>query len=302
VAIIGSGFIGLEMAEAFRKRGLEVAVIKRPGSILKMFDDDMAKLVEEQLKANKVKFIKDAMIQGFVGDKQGRVRTVIISDKRYRADFVLLAIGSRPNSTLAREAGLKVAANGTIVVDERMQTSHPDIFAAGDCVGQKHLITGKEVYIPRGTTANKQGRVAGENAAGGNDVFNGILGTAVSKLFDLTVARTGLSSAEAEAEGYDFLSSTITYPSHAETYPDPEPEDITIKLTIERGTGKPLGAQMIGKLGVAKRIDIFATAIQAGMTIEEMTRLDLSYSPPFAPVWDSVLVATNVALKKISGK
>jgi NADPH-dependent 2,4-dienoyl-CoA reductase/sulfur reductase-like enzyme len=302
VAIIGAGLIGLEMAEAFKKRGLEVTLIKRPGSILKMFDDDMAKMVEEQLKTNKVKLIKDAVIQGFVGDKQDRVRAVLVSEKSYRTDFVLLAIGSRPNSTLAREAGLKLAANGTIVVDERMHTSHPDIFAAGDCVGQRHLITGKEVYLPRGTTANKQGRIAGDNAAGGNEVFPGVLGTAVSKIFDLTVARTGLSSAEAEAAGYDFVTSTIASPSHAETYPNPEPEDITIKLIIEKGTGKLLGAQMIGKLGVAKRIDVFATAIQAGMTIEEITRLDLCYSPPFAPVWDSVLVAANVALKKVQGK
>ncbi len=299
--IIGAGFIGLEMAEAFRKRGLAVTVLKRPGSILKMFDDDLVKLVEEELKAKGVELIKDAVIQGFEGNDEGRVRTVILAEKRYQADLVLLATGSRPNSSLAREGGLKVAANGTIMVDERMQTSHPDIFAAGDCVGQRHLITGKEVYIPRGTTANKQGRVAGECAAGGDEIFNGVLGTAVSKIFDLTVARTGLSSAEAKAEGYDFVTSTVVHPSHAHTYPNPEAEDITIKLIMERGTGKLLGAQMIGKLGVAKRIDIFTTAIQGGMTIEDISRLDLCYAPPFAPVWDSILVAANMASKKLRG-
>ena len=299
--IIGAGFIGLEMAEAFRTRGLEVTVIKRPGSILKMFDDDMVKLIEDELKAKNVELVKDAAIQEFEGDAEGKVRAVVLAQGTYQADLVLLATGAKPNSKLASQAGLRIAANGTIVVDNKMQTSNPDIFAAGDCVGQRHLITGKNVYIPRGTTANKQGRVAGDNASGGNEVFEGVIGTAVSKVFDLTVARTGLSSAEASAGGYDFVTSTVAHPSHAHTYPNPEPEDITIKLIVDRATGKLLGAQMIGKMGVAKRIDIFATALHKSMTVEEISRLDLSYSPPFAPVWDSVLVAANVALRKLEG-
>lgn len=298
--IIGAGLISLEMAEALRTRGLEVAVIKRPGSsILKMFDDDMAELVEEELRQNSVDLAKNAMIQGIEGDSEGRASLVILEGKSYPADLILLATGSRPNSALAKQAELEVAPNGTIVVDERMQTSNPDIFAAGDCVGQKHLITGKDVYIPRGTTANKQGRVAGENASGGDDVFKGVMGTAVSKIFDLTVARTGLSSAEAAGENYNFVTSTVAHPSHGHTYPNPEPEDITIKLVIDRRTGKLLGAQMVGKIGVAKRIDIFATALQSGMTVEDISRLDLSYSPPFAPFWDSILVAANVGLRKL---
>jgi NADPH-dependent 2,4-dienoyl-CoA reductase/sulfur reductase-like enzyme len=302
VVIIGAGLIGLEMAEALRVRGLDVAVIKRPGgNILKMFDDDMAELVEGELRQNGVDLVKNAVIQGFEGDTDGKVRLVVLEGKSYPADLVLLATGSRPNSALAREAGLEVALNGTVVVDERMQTSDPDIFAAGDCVGQKHLITGKDVYIPRGTTANKQGRVAGENASGGNAVFKGVAGTAVSKIFELTVARTGLTSAEATAEGFDFVTSTVVHPSHGHTYPNPEPEDITIKLILDRKTGKPLGAQMIGKIGVAKRIDVFATALQSGMTVEDISRLDLSYSPPFAPFWDSILVAANMGLRKLAG-
>jgi NADPH-dependent 2,4-dienoyl-CoA reductase/sulfur reductase-like enzyme len=300
--IIGAGLIGLEMAEALRARGLEVAVMKRPGSnILRMFDDDMAELVEEELKRNGVDLVKNAMIQGFEGDGAGRARLVVLDGKSYPADLVLLATGSTPNSALAREAGLEIAPNGTIAVDERMQTSNPNIFAAGDCVGQKHLITGKDVYIPRGTTANKQGRVAGENASGGNDFFKRVVGTAVSKIFDLTVARTGLSSAEAAAEGFNFVTSTVAHPSHGHTYPNPEPEDITIKLVMDKETGKLLGAQMVGKMGVAKRIDVFATALQSGMTLEDISRLDLSYSPPFAPFWDSILVAANVGLRKLAG-
>lgn len=297
--IIGAGLIGLEMAEAFRARGLKVTVVKRPGSILKMFDDDMVRLVEDELKAKNVELVKDAVIQEFEGDAEGKVRAVVLAQGTYQADLVLLATGAKANSELARQAGLGIAANGTIFVDDRMQTTNPDIFAAGDCVGQRHLITGKDVYIPRGTTANKQGRVAGDNASGGNDVFEGVVGTAISKIFDLTVARTGLSSAEASAEGYDFVTSTVAHPSHAHTYPNPEPEDITIKLMVERATGKLLGAQMIGRIGVAKRIDVFATALHKSMSVEEISRLDLSYSPPFAPVWDSILVAANVALRKL---
>lgn len=300
VAIIGAGFIGLEMAEAFKARGLEVTVIKRPGSILKMFDDDMAARVEAELKGKKVDLIKNAIIQGFEGDADGRVRAIALADRSLEVDFVLLAAGSTPNSRLAKEAGLKVNFNGTIAVDGKMQTSNPEVFAAGDCVGQRHLITGKEVYIPRGTTANKQGRIAGENASGGNDVFEGVVGTAVSKIFDLTVACTGLSSDEAAKEGYDFITSKIAHPSHAHTYPNPPAKDITIKLIIEKATRRLLGAQMIGKMGVAKRIDVFATALQNGMTVDDISGLDLSYSPPFAPVWDPTLVAANVALRKLA--
>lgn len=297
-AIIGAGLIGLEMAEALKANGLQVVVIKRPGSILKMFDDDMANIVEEELKAKGVELVKEARIQGFEGDNKGRVRSVVLQNGEYETDFILLATSSKPNSELAQQSGLKVASNDTIIVDERMQTSCPDIYAAGDCVGQKHLITCKDVYLPRGTTANKQGRVAGENAAGGSDTFDGVLGTTVSKIFDLTVARTGLSSAEAAQEGLEFTTSTVAHPSHAHTYPNPEPEDINIKLVIDRNNGRLFGAQMIGKLGVAKRIDVFATALYNKMTVDEISRLDLSYSPPYAPVWEPVLVAANVAARK----
>lgn len=298
-AIIGAGLISLEMAESLRENELEVLVIKRPGSILRMFDDDMAEIVESELRGKGVELIKEAKIQGFEGNREGLVKSVILEDMKYDVDFVLLATGSAPNSLLAKEAGIKVAQNGTIVVDERMQTSCPDVFAAGDCVGQKHLLTGKDVYLPRGTTANKQGRIAGENAAGGNEVFPGVLGTAVSKIFSLTVARTGLSSAEAASEGFDFVTSSVAHPSHAHTYPAPEPEDMTIKLIVER-TGRLLGAQIVGRIGVAKRIDVFATALYNKMTVDEISNLDLCYSPPYAPVWDPILVAANVAQRKLA--
>ncbi|MCD6568451.1 MAG: FAD-dependent oxidoreductase [Dehalococcoidia bacterium] len=302
-AIIGAGPVGLEMAEALCARGIEVTMVKRPGSILKMFDDDMVAMAEEELERKGVNLVKNALIQGFAGDNKGNVRAVVLADASYEVDFVLLATGANPNSRLAQEAGLKVNANGTIAVNERMQTCTPDVFAAGDCVGQKHLMTGKEVYFPRGTTANKQGRVAGENASGGKAASPAIAATLVSKVFSLTIARTGLSSREAEAESYDFVTSTISHPDHAFTYPDPEPEDITTKLVMERKTGKLLGAQMIGShknMGVAKRIDVFATALYNGMTVAAVNELDLSYSPPYSPFYDNILVATEVGLKKLS--
>ena len=168
--------------------------------------------------------------------------------------------------------------------------------------GQKHLVTSKDVYTPRGTIANKQGRIAGENASGGEDVYEGIVGTLVSKIFDLTVARTGLSSSQAAAEGYNFVTSTIAHPDHGFTYPNPEPENITTKLIMDKKTGKLLGAQMIGKhkeMGVAKRIDVFATALQNRMTVDEINRLDLSYSPPYSPFYDNILIAAEVGLKKL---
>jgi NADPH-dependent 2,4-dienoyl-CoA reductase/sulfur reductase-like enzyme len=298
-AIIGAGLIGLEMAESLKENEVEVLVIKRPGSILRMFDDDMAEIVEGELRENGVELIKEAKIQRFEGNKKGLVSSVVLEDSRYDVDLVLLAAGATPNSSLAKEAGITVAQNGTIVVDQWMRTSDGDIFAAGDCVGQKHMITGKDVYIPRGTTANKQGRIAGENAAGGDEVFGGVLGTAVSKIFGLTVARTGLSSAEAASEGFDVITSSVAHPSHGDTYPDPEPEDMTIKLIVER-TGRLLGAQMIGRIGVAKRIDVFATALYNRMTVDQISNLDLCYSPPYAPVWDPILVAANVAQRKLT--
>jgi NADPH-dependent 2,4-dienoyl-CoA reductase/sulfur reductase-like enzyme len=302
-AIIGAGPVGLEMAESLSTRGIKTTLIKRPGSILKMFDDDMVTMVEEELEKKGVTLVKNASIQSFTGDDKGNVREVVLADARHEVDFVLLATGATPNSKLAEEAGFSVNANGTIAVNEMMQTSIEDVFAAGDCVGQKHLVTGKEVYFPRGTTANKQGRIAGENAAGGEATSPAIAATLVSKVFDLTIARTGLSSREAEVAGYNFAVSTIAHPDHAFTYPEPAPEDITTKLIMDRKTGKLLGAQMIGShknMGVAKRIDIFATALYKGMTVAEINELDLSYSPPYSPFYDNILIATEVGLKKLT--
>jgi len=298
-AIIGAGFIGLEAADAFSAHGMEVTVIKRPGSILKMFDEDMVELVENELDNRGVRLIRDADIISIETGDDGMARKVVLADQSVEADMILFATGVKPASDLAREAGLELDEFRAIAVDSSMRTSHPDVYAAGDCVAQKHLITGKNVYVPRGTTANKQGRVAGDNASGGSSVFEGIAGTGICKIFDLTVALTGLSEQQAKKEGFNVLATRISHGSHAHTYPNPEPEPITIKLVTDRKSHRLLGGQMIGKLGVGKRIDILVATIQAGMTVEQLSNLDLSYAPPYAPVWDAVLIAANVAKGKL---
>jgi NADPH-dependent 2,4-dienoyl-CoA reductase/sulfur reductase-like enzyme len=197
---------------------------------------------------------------------------------------------------LAKEAGIELGISGAIKVDEHLLTNIPDVYAAGDCAEAIHLVTGKKTYIPLGTTANKQGRIAGENAAGKESAFEGIVGTAVTKIFDLEVARTGLSPIEAEREGYNFFVSTVKGRSRSSAYPSGK--QVIVTYVVDKENGRLLGAQMVGEEGVAHRIDTLATCLYGRMTIEDIARLDLGYAPPFATVWDPILIAANVALKK----
>jgi NADPH-dependent 2,4-dienoyl-CoA reductase/sulfur reductase-like enzyme len=242
-----------------------------------------------------VKLYKETSVEGFSG--QDGMATKVITDKgEFEADLVLLAIGARPNTKLAKDAGIALGVNGAVKVDEYLRTNIPDVYAAGDCAEAIHLVTGKKVYIPLGTTANKQGRIAGENAAGMNNVFEGVVGTAVTKVFDLEVARTGLSPLEADREGYKYFTSTIKGRSRSSAYPSGKP--ITVTYVVDRETGRLLGAQMAGEEGVAHRIDTLAACLYGRMGIEDVARLDLGYAPPFATVWDPILIAANVALKR----
>jgi NADPH-dependent 2,4-dienoyl-CoA reductase/sulfur reductase-like enzyme len=295
--IVGGGYIGMEMCESFRKRGLEVIVIEKADRVLGTMDSDITSIVEEKITSQGVSLYKDTSVQGFAGE-DGKVTKVMTDKGEFDADLVLLAIGSRPDSGLAREAGIGLGAGGAIGADEYLRTNVPDIYAAGDCAEAIHLVTGKKVYIPLGTTANKQGRIAGENAAGMNKAFEGIVGTAVTKVFDLEVARTGLSEIEAEREGLHYFTSTIKGRSRSSSYPAGKP--ITISYVVEKGAGRLLGAQMVGEEGVAHRIDTLAACLYGKMNIDDVARLDLGYAPPFATVWDPILVAANVALKKLN--
>ena len=290
--IVGGGYIGLEMAEAFHRLGLETAVLEMLPQVLPNFDADMAGLVVEELERQGVAIFTEHPVEGFEGD--GRVRQVAAAGQTFPADIALLAVGVRPNITLAREAGIALGPTGAVAVDDHLRTNLPDVYAAGDVAEVKHLVTGKPAYIPLGTTANKQGRVAGENAAGGDATFRGVVGTAVVKIFDLEAARTGLTEREAREQGYDVRAIKIQHGTRAHYYPGGSP--LHVKLIVE-GNGRLLGAQMIGREGAAKRIDVIAAALQAGWTVEELSRLDLSYAPPFSPVWDPILVAANVALR-----
>jgi NADPH-dependent 2,4-dienoyl-CoA reductase/sulfur reductase-like enzyme len=294
--IVGGGYIGMEMCESFRKRGLEVAVIEKMDRVLGSMDTEITSIVEEQLKDEGVKLYKGTSVEGFKGSK-GKVQKVITDKGEFDADLVLLAIGARPNSELAKKAGIALGVAGAIQVDEYMRTNMPDVFAAGDCAEAMHLVTGKKAYIALGTTANKQGRLAGENAAGLNKKFDGIVGTAVTKIFDLEVARTGLSSIDAQREGLKFFTSAIQGWSRSKAYP--AGKRMTVLYVVEEGTGRLLGTQMVGQEGVAHRIDTLAACLYGRMTIEDVASLDLGYAPPFATVWDPILVAANVALKKM---
>jgi NADPH-dependent 2,4-dienoyl-CoA reductase/sulfur reductase-like enzyme len=223
--------------------------------------------------------------------QNGRVVAVHTDSTGFPADMVILAMGVRPSTTLAQAAGIALGATGAIAVDDHQRTNIEGIYAGGDVAEALHLVTGESAYVPLGTTANKQGRVAGANIAGGDAAFHGIVGTAVVKVFDIDAARTGLTEAEARERGYNVRTTTVKTNSSAHYIPCGGP--LHVKLVYE-STGTLLGAQMVGS-GAAKRIDVAATALHHGLTVGDVQRLDLSYAPPYAPVWDALLVAANVA-------
>jgi NADPH-dependent 2,4-dienoyl-CoA reductase/sulfur reductase-like enzyme len=251
--------------------------------------------MQEELERQGVTVSVDDTARGIEGDSQGRVRAVVSERGRYDADLVLIGAGVRAESGLAREAGVELGVKGAIAVDERMRTSVPDVYAAGDCAETYHLLLEAPSYVPLGSTANKQGRTAGTNAAGGEDVFQGVVGTTITKAFELGVAVTGLTEKAARQLDRPVRSVSIRHGTRAHYYPSPG--RIQVKLVWDPGDGRLLGAQIAGPVAEAKRIDVLATALHHRLTIEDLQRLDLSYAPPFAPVWDPILVAANVAVK-----
>ncbi len=295
--IIGSGYIGLEVADALKHRGLEVTMLERSGNVLEEIEPEIGARVEAVLVQHGVHLIKSAAASSITADAQGRGAVVQYgSGGSLPADLVLLATGVCPRTELAEAAGIQLGPTGAIAVDERMLTSVNSIYAAGDCAEVRHLVTGRPAYIPLGTTANKQGRVAGENAAGGNARFEGVVGTLVTQVFELEVAKTGLGVQQAKAHGFQPDAVAITSTSRAK-YLRGKP--ILVKLIWDRPTGRLLGCQMAGEEGVAKRIDVAAMALHGCLRVPDMLHLDLSYAPPFAPVWDPILIAANEAMKKL---
>lgn len=293
--VVGAGYIGLEVLEGLRVLGVEtVCVDIAPRVLITTFDEDMAGIVEEEVRANGVALsLGDGVIR-FEGN--GRIREVVTEHGRFAADIAILGIGIRPNAALARQAGVPLGLTGAVATDDHMRTSVPNVFSAGDCAEVFHRVTGAPAYIPLGSTANKQGRTAGANMAGGDEAFHGVVGTAVSKCFNLEVARTGLTEEQALGLGLQATSTKIRASARSHYYPGSTPLDV--KLIYRSTDGLLLGGQIIGAKGAAKRIDVLATALHQRMTIDDIRRLDLSYAPPFAPVWDPILVAANVAAKE----
>ena len=295
--IIGAGYIGMEMAESLVSLGLDVTIVEQMPNILGNMDDEINEIVEQELARNGVKLLKSVSVNEFSGEDGYVKRAMLSNGQVIDVDLVIVGAGIKPNSEIAREAGVELGRSGAIAVNQKMETNVHGIYSAGDCAEAFHLVLNRPVYIPLGTTANKQGKVAGENAAGGNAIFKGIVGTAVFKVFELEVARTGISEKQAKSEGFDYVSTVIEHGSRAHYYPGGS--KIRVKLIADKKTGRLLGAEMVGRDGVAKRIDVFATALHARLTVDEIGHLDLSYAPPFAPVWDPILIAANDLEKKI---
>ncbi|MFI6942383.1 FAD-dependent oxidoreductase [Streptomyces sp. NPDC050418] len=296
--VVGAGYIGVEMAEAMTNRGYEVTVVNRGAQPMATLDPDMGRLVGEAMAGMGVRMVNDAEVTKVLTGEDGRVRAVATEDAEYPADVVILGIGVRPETGLARAAGLPVGVHGGLLTDRAMRVrGHADIWAGGDCVEVLDLVSGSERHIALGTHANKHGQIIGSNAGGGYATFPGVVGTAVSKVCDLEIARTGLREKDAKAAGLQYVTTTIESTSRAGYYPGAAL--MTVKMLAERRTGRLLGLQIVGREGAAKRVDIAAVALTAGMTVEQMTALDLGYAPPFSPVWDPVLVAARKAVTAV---
>lgn len=295
--IVGGGYIGLEMAEALIIRGLDVSLVERAPQVMGTLDPDMGALVSEALREAGVTLYLEEDLTA-LETKAGRVSAVVTDRRTLPADLVILALGVRPESALAKEAGIELGAKGAIRVNSRMETSIEGVWAAGDCAESFHLVSRQGVHIALGTVANKQGLVAGTNIAGGRAVFPGVVGTAVSKICKYEVGRTGLLERECPALGLDAVSATIESRTRVGYYPGAGP--ITVKLVAERAGGRLLGGQIVGLEGSAKRIDVLATALTAGMSVQQIADLDLSYAPPFSPVWDPVQTAARQVLKQVN--
>jgi len=296
--VVGAGYIGVEMAEALIKRGYEVTVVNRGAEPMSTLDADMGRLVREAMEGLGITMVGGAEVTKVLTGEDGRVRAVATEDAEYPADVVVLGIGVRPQTELARAAGLPLGAHGGLLTDRAMRVrGHENIWAGGDCVEVLDLVSGQQRYVPLGTHANKHGQIIGTNAGGGYATFPGVVGTAVSKVCELEIARTGLREKDARRVGLRFETVTVESTSRAGYYPGASP--MTVKMLAERRTGRLLGVQIVGREGAAKRVDVAAVALTAGLTVEQMTALDLGYAPPFSPVWDPVLVAARKAAAKV---
>lgn len=304
--VVGGGLIGLEVAENLALRGVSVTVVEMLDQILPGFDSEIAKIVENHIREKGVEILTQEKVESFKGDNAGYVVKAYTDKRTIDVDLVLWATGVKPDVTLAKEAGIALGPTGAIEVDENFETSVKDIYAVGDCAQTKNLLTGKPVFYPLGSTANKMGRVAGIRVArhssgtgNGRSPLN-VLGTGVAKIFDMAVARTGLSEQEARKNGFEV--QTVLVPAHDRAHYYPGHKTIITKLVVDRPTRRLLGAQIIGEGVVDKPIDIITTALTFGATVDDLAAIDLAYAPPFSMALASTIVAANVMINKLSGR
>ncbi len=304
VAILGGGYIGLEVAEAVHRRGLTATVVDRNPQVMRTLDPDMAEVVEQQYRRLGIDLLLSAEVTGVHLNPDKSCRSITTTAGEVDAEVVVLALGARARSELAAAAGIELGARDAIAVDGRMRTSVDGIWAAGDCATQTHLLTGEQVNVQLGTHANKTGKVAAidivarlRGEEGGDAVFPGVVGTAITKLCELEIGRTGLTEREARAAGIEFQAARFTGTARSGYMPDPG--IVHVKVLAEEGTGRVIGAQMVGTGNVAKRIDVAAVWCQLGVTVQDAQLLDLSYAPPFGGVWDLLQVAARKLTRQL---
>ena len=295
--VVGAGYVGLETAEALVCAGVDVDVVEALPGVLGTVDEPVAALAQAEVERHATLRLGGRLEAVDKGSSPAGCLTAVVDGEEIPADLVVIAVGVRPATDLLIQAGATHLPDGSVVVDAEMRTSLPDVFAAGDAVALPHLVLGRPAWVPLGPAANKTGRVAGTVAAGGAASFRGVVGTAVVKVFDLEVARTGLGLAEAQAAGLDAVATDEVSRSRAKYYPGSSPLHVRLVHTRE---GRLLGGQLAGREGAAKRVDVLATALHAGFTVDDLAELDLSYAPPFAPVYDPVLAAAMKAARGLA--
>lgn len=298
--VVGGGFIGLEMVEQLANRGIKVTLVEKLPQLAPPYDPDLAALIKNEVEKHGVRVMLNSALEEIIGDDKSGVKKVKVNGEEFPAEMVLLSVGVRPNVEIARNAGITIGTTGAIKVNERLQTNYPYIYAAGDCTETTHMVSGKPVWIPLGSTANRQGRVLAINITGGNATFPGVMGTGIFRVFDMNVSRTGLIEKEAKAEGFDY--EAVVVPTSDLPHYMPNGQKVIIKLIAERGSGRVLGAQAWGPGKVDKVIDTFVTALTFKATVDDLTQLDLAYAPPFAPPLGNATVAANVMQNKLRGK
>ena len=299
VVIAGGGYIGLEMAESLLRLGKNVTIVELAPQILTLFDEDFSGILRQYLEKEGVKIFTSEGIQALKGIG-GKVTHVQTAARELEAEVVLMSLGVRPQVELAKDAGLRIGETGAIWVNEKMETSAEGIYSAGDCAETTHLVTGKRVWVPLGSTANKQGRVVGANVCGGNATFPGVMGTTIFKAFDFNIAKTGLNMREAEKEGLRPVQAVVRGYDRAHYYPGGK--ESTLKVIAEKETGRILGGEAVGEGPSDKFIDILAMALHGRMTCRELASVDLAYAPPFSPALSPVIVAANVLMNKMEGR